>query len=111
MHYIAIEKYPLAPDVIRKIALHYPELHDVFEAMLAVYPLPFEGTHSRLMYNGRVQLSFKFMAVIQALEDESARVDTWYMDSFSPVKNPGMWNQQLCRLMSQNSIATYWSDA
>jgi tRNA 5-methylaminomethyl-2-thiouridine biosynthesis bifunctional protein len=43
------------------------------------------------------------MDVYDALEAENYNVDAWYLDGFSPAKNPDMWSQQLFEKLAQNS--------
>lgn len=103
LHYHAIEKYPVAPDDIRKLSGHWPELEPYFDALLSVYPLPVEGSHSRRLFDGRVYLHLDFMDVEKALSERRLFVDAWYLDGFSPARNPGIWNDDIYRLIALNS--------
>ncbi len=103
LHYIAIEKYPLSPDTITGLASRYPELNNYYDELIANYPPAIEGVHSRHLFDNRVVIHYIFMDVYNALKEESFNVDAWYLDGFSPAKNPDMWSQQLIEKLAQNS--------
>jgi tRNA 5-methylaminomethyl-2-thiouridine biosynthesis bifunctional protein len=112
LDYFAIDFAPLSPADISRVASIWPDLEDCFAAFLECYPLPVAGRHMRAMLNGRVRLHLVFMDVVEALQNESLAVDTWFLDGFSPAKNPQIWNQSVYALLAQNSapaatLATY----
>lgn len=112
--YIAVEKHPLHPEDIRAISQQFPAISTIFEELLLVYPMPCSGTHGRLMCDGRVHLILEFMDADKAFDQTGYHVDAWYMDGFSPARNPELWSQTLCRTMALNSssgatVATYSS--
>ncbi len=74
--------------------------------------MPVAGRHLCIMLNGRVRLHLMFMDVVAALQNEALAVDAWFLDGFSPAKNPQIWNQNVYALLAQNSapaatLATY----
>lgn len=103
LHYIAFEKYPLSPEAIVELISRYPELNEYCEELINNYPPAVEGTHSRHLFGGRVIIHYKFMDAYTALEDERFKVDCWYLDGFSPAKNPDMWSEKLFDKLAQNS--------
>ena len=114
LHYIGIEKYPVSPDDIRRLSKNWPDLTVYFDELLAVYPPPIVGHHARTLFNGRVYLHFIFMDVIDALKYDQFNADAWYLDGFSPQKNPDLWSEQVFSLVAQNSkpnatLSTYTS--
>ena len=112
LHYVAIEKHPVSPADIQRVASHWPELAEAYAELLAVYPLPVEGEHCRALLGGRVQLHLVFADVIDALESRELQADAWYLDGFGPDKNADLWSDQVFHLIEKNSrqgatIATY----
>lgn len=103
LHYIAIEKYPLSPDAIIALLSQYPALQEYCDELVENYPPAVEGFHSRFLFNDRVVIHYRFMDAYAALEDESLNVDAWYLDGFSPAKNPAMWSAELFKKIAQNS--------
>lgn len=112
LDYFAIEFAPLSPEDIARAAQCWPELADYFSEFLTRYPLPVAGRHLCSMANPRVRLHLMYMDVCEALQDEALGVDAWFLDGFSPAKNPQIWNQSVYALIAQNSatgatLATY----
>ena len=105
LHYIAIEKYPLSADAIAELMARYPELKPFYDEVLDHYPPAVETTHVRLLFDNRVCIHFKFMDVDDALKDAQLNVDAWFLDGFSPAKNPDMWSQSLFENIAENSNA------
>lgn len=105
LHYIAIEKHPLAVETIRELLSPYPDLERYCDELVENYPPAVEATHRRSLFDNRVVIHFKFMDVMSALEDGGLDVDAWYLDGFSPAKNPDMWSGKLFEKLSANSRA------
>jgi len=103
LHYVAIEKYPLSAETIVKLISRYPELKPFCDELVENYPPAVETTHSRRLFDNRVVIHFKFMDVYDALDDDKLNVDAWFLDGFSPAKNPDMWSRKLFAVIAQNS--------
>ena len=103
LHYIAIEKHPLSGETITELMSRYPELRGYSDELVEDYPPAVEATHRRSLFDNRVVIYFKFMDVADALDDDGLQVDAWYLDGFSPVKNPAMWSEHLFADIVRNS--------
>ena len=103
LHYVTIEKHPVSPADIAKVAENWPELSEFYDELLSVYPLPVEGEHCRTLFNGRVYLHLIFSDVIEALEARELEADAWYLDGFNPDKNADLWSDQVFNLIEKNS--------
>lgn len=110
LHYIAIEKFPFAPESLRALLAHQPELAQEAELLLAAYPLRLPGVHR--IHLGNVTLTLCFGDVLEMLEAIHTPINAWYLDGFSPAKNAQMWGeaiyQQMRRLSASGStFATF----
>lgn len=103
LHYIAIEKYPLSPEAIGQLASGYAELKPYYDEIINHYPPAVEGRHTRHLFDNQVVMHYLFMDVNVALHDENHVVDAWYLDGFSPAKNPDMWSAEVFRKLARNS--------
>lgn len=103
LHYIAIEKHPLSPETIQQLTSNCPDLISISEQLLAFYPPAIKANHCRRLFNNRVVVHFMFMDVLEALNHNQLNVDAWFLDGFSPAKNPDMWSQQVFLKIKQNS--------
>ncbi|MBX9725923.1 MAG: FAD-dependent 5-carboxymethylaminomethyl-2-thiouridine(34) oxidoreductase MnmC [Rickettsiales bacterium] len=133
LHYIAIEKFPFAPEALRALLSHQPELAHETELLLAAYPLRLPGIHR--IHLGNVTLTLCFGDVLEMLnelgfsrgacppyasltpaatrlalgathartEDVHGHVNAWYLDGFSPAKNAQMWGEAIYQQMRRLS--------
>ncbi|WP_182962839.1 bifunctional tRNA (5-methylaminomethyl-2-thiouridine)(34)-methyltransferase MnmD/FAD-dependent 5-carboxymethylaminomethyl-2-thiouridine(34) oxidoreductase MnmC [Aeromonas veronii] len=116
LHFISFEKYPLTQDDLRKALAAWPELGHLSQDLVAQWPLPVSGCHRLHFAGGRIHLDLWFGDIKDMLPQVPHRaeglVDAWYLDGFSPAKNPEMWTQDLfdglARLARPDcSIATF----
>ena len=72
--------------------------------LLAAYPPPVAGFHRRWFAAGRVSLTLLYGPVETMLNELCAgRFDAWYLDGFSPARNPAMWRPQVMTLIARLS--------
>lgn len=99
LHFISFEKYPLSQSDLRKALAAWPDLASLSQALIAQWPLPVEGCHRLSFADGRVRLDLWFGDIKDTLplvpQGPNGLVDAWYLDGFSPAKNPEMWTQHL----------------
>ncbi|WP_421329955.1 bifunctional tRNA (5-methylaminomethyl-2-thiouridine)(34)-methyltransferase MnmD/FAD-dependent 5-carboxymethylaminomethyl-2-thiouridine(34) oxidoreductase MnmC [Aeromonas veronii] len=116
LHFISFEKYPLTQDDLRKALAAWPEIGHLSQDLVAQWPLPVSGCHRLHFAGGRIRLDLWFGDIKDMLPQVPHRaeglVDAWYLDGFSPAKNPEMWTQELfdglARLARPDcSIATF----
>lgn len=113
LHYISVERYPLRrADLLRAVSA-WPELAELATELTRNYPPPLPGQQRLLLDQGRVVLDLVFTDVIESLQelasDQAVQVDAWFLDGFTPARNPDMWVPRLFTLMSQLSapLATF----
>lgn len=114
LHFVSVEKYPLQrADLHRALAL-WPELAGFAEQLLAQYVAIHPGFQRLVFAGGRVVLTLLIGDAQKMLTELDARIDAWFLDGFSPAKNPQMWTPelfaQLARLSAEKaSLATFTS--
>ncbi len=90
LHYTSFEAFPLtAPDIARALN-HFPEAQAVAEPFLAQWA----AGHRVLTLGGMTAEIIEGDARI-SLPAWGARADAWYLDGFSPAKNPELWSEPL----------------
>ncbi len=116
LHFISFEKYPLTQADLRKALAAWPELAHLSQDLIAQWPLPVSGCHRLIFAGGRIRLDLWLGDIKEMLPQvphpATGLVDAWYLDGFSPAKNPDMWTQELfdglARLARpQATIATF----
>ncbi|WP_187267387.1 bifunctional tRNA (5-methylaminomethyl-2-thiouridine)(34)-methyltransferase MnmD/FAD-dependent 5-carboxymethylaminomethyl-2-thiouridine(34) oxidoreductase MnmC [Aeromonas hydrophila] len=99
LHFISFEKYPLTREDLRKALAAWPELATFSQPLIEQWPQPVAGCHRLLFAGGRIRLDLWFGDIKEMLPQvphpADGLVDAWYLDGFSPAKNPEMWTQEL----------------
>jgi len=109
---IKIEKYPLKIEEMRKALLPWADkVGKKKKKLLAQYPILVPGFH-RIVFDNRVALTLIFGDVNEILPEVVGGVDAWFLDGFTPAKNPDMWTDvvfhEMARLShSKTTFATF----
>ena len=104
LHFISVEKYPLAlPDIKAALDL-WPGLTPYKQAFLAHYPAILSG-ESISIFNGRIRLTLLIGDAVAQLTTLKVQADAWLLDGFAPAKNPEMWQPALFSNMARLSHA------
>lgn len=103
LHFISLEKFPLShADLARALAL-WPDLQQYSTALLAQYHQIIPGWQRLVFDQGRVQLTLLIGDVHELLPRLNSHVDAWFLDGFSPSRNPDMWQEALFVNMATRS--------
>jgi len=110
LHFMSIEKYPFDSAQLEQALGAWPQLAEYSERLIAAWPQRVKGFH-RLEF-GSVTLTLIHDDVGPALDNIDAQIDAWFLDGFSPAKNPDMWSpgimQKLAYLSTPNArLATF----
>lgn len=113
LHFLSVEKHPLSLKDLEKAHAIWPELA-VFSAELrSHWPPCLPGFHRIFLAGGRVILTLIWGDATHCLRQISARVDAFFLDGFSPAKNPALWSpeiaQALARLAAAGATLATWS--
>jgi tRNA 5-methylaminomethyl-2-thiouridine biosynthesis bifunctional protein len=103
LDFISVEKYPLSPEFIREALQPWAEYFEGrLDILVQKYPLRVAGFH-RVKINSQITLTLIFDDVIDAYAELDAQVDCWFLDGFTPAKNPEMWRDELYTEMARLS--------
>ncbi|MDD5057865.1 MAG: FAD-dependent 5-carboxymethylaminomethyl-2-thiouridine(34) oxidoreductase MnmC [Sideroxydans sp.] len=115
LDFFSVEKFPLQDDELRAALALWPELHAQAETLLARWHRRVPGWNRWHFANGRVRLTLAINDAGEALSQLPAGgVDAWFLDGFSPAKNPEMWSDAVLANIARASregatLATYTS--
>ncbi len=112
LHFVSVEKHPLAPDDLQRALALWPDLQPQAQQLLDQYVAVNPG-FQRFRF-GRVVLTLLVGDALDCLSRLDAQVDAWFLDGFAPAKNPDMWQPalfaQLARLSATGTtLATFTS--
>lgn len=115
LDFFSIEKFPLNDDELRTALALWPELHAQAEVLLARWSRRVPGWNRWSFADGRVRLTLAICDVAEALPQLPAGcADAWFLDGFSPAKNPDMWSETVLANIARASregttLASYTS--
>ncbi|KPU82123.1 FAD-dependent cmnm(5)s(2)U34 oxidoreductase [Psychromonas sp. PRT-SC03] len=104
LFFSSFEKYPLTKQDLTKALQRWPTLAEFIIPLLKQYPLALIGCHRIHLKNitldlwlGDVKSQLPSLCI-----PPLGLFDCWYLDGFSPQKNPEMWNIELFRLIAKS---------
>lgn len=102
LHFISIEAYPWRADDLEQALRHFPELSEYSDELITQWPGQVKGVHR--LHFGHVSLTLMHMDVDAALAQyDGPRIDAWFLDGFSPAKNPQMWSSSIFKSLASLS--------
>jgi tRNA 5-methylaminomethyl-2-thiouridine biosynthesis bifunctional protein len=115
LHFISVESRPFSRADLAEALKPFVEIEPLARALCAVFPPPLEGFHRLHFDAGRVMLTLVLGDVATALPRLVARADAFFLDGFSPSRNPQMWSpeivRELARLASRQATFATWTVA
>jgi len=103
LHFISVEKYPLTLNDISLALAYWPTLAEYSQQLLAQYQQLSPGIHQLSFADGKVTLNLLIGDVAEMLPQMTISIDAWFLDGFSPAKNPDMWSATLFQNMARLS--------
>ncbi|WP_028535289.1 bifunctional tRNA (5-methylaminomethyl-2-thiouridine)(34)-methyltransferase MnmD/FAD-dependent 5-carboxymethylaminomethyl-2-thiouridine(34) oxidoreductase MnmC [Paludibacterium yongneupense] len=103
LHFVSTERFALAADDLEQALALWPQLADLGKQLLCQYPLLTPGWHRMNFAETRITLTLLVGDALETLPRLEARVDAWFLDGFSPAKNPDMWQPALFQTMARLS--------
>jgi tRNA 5-methylaminomethyl-2-thiouridine biosynthesis bifunctional protein len=122
LHFISVEKYPLSKEQLQQSLSILPQLETLAHLLVDSYPEAVEAFPQELtasFLNDQVRLTLIFDDAAQGMSSlkslKQGLVDAWYLDGFSPAKNPDMWSEalfnQIGRLSKEQATLTTFTVA
>lgn len=93
LNYISYEQYPLTKADITKALSQWSSLKDLGGQLVAIWE-PSAGTF-QIEFSQHISLTIVFGDANDELPKQTTMIDAWYLDGFSPAKNPELWNLEL----------------
>ena len=115
LDFFSVEKFPLSKEDLRAALALWPELNAQAELLQASWHRRVPGWNRWSFADGRIRLTLAISDVAEALPQlPVAGVDAWFLDGFSPAKNPEMWSAEVLADIARASragatLATYTS--
>jgi tRNA 5-methylaminomethyl-2-thiouridine biosynthesis bifunctional protein len=112
VHFISTELYPLTLNDLKTALADHPKFQHYAKQLLEQYPPYIQGMHRFIFDKGRFYLTLCIGDAASSLRRIDSVIDAWYLDGFSPAKNPAMWSQELFSQVARltkdkGTLATY----
>jgi len=120
LNFISVEKFPLSKAQLEQSLKPLTQLASLSDLLLSQYPrLESDEQLEEInasFFNGKVTLKIIIGDAAKGLStikvNHTGLVDAWYLDGFSPAKNPAMWSEELFNEIgrlskAQASVATF----
>ncbi len=99
----SVEKYPLHSEMVRSSLAHWvTEFGGLLDMLCDNLPLRIWGEHPILIHP-RITLILHYGDIQAGVQAIAAPVDIWFLDGFSPAKNPDMWQDAVFDAMRDKS--------
>lgn len=101
LHFISFEKHPFQQADLQHLHQAWPEFAELTQQLHQQWPLLTAGFHRLSFAEGRVLLTLVLGEAMEWLPQLVAEVDAFYLDGFSPSKNPDLWSERLFHQISR----------
>jgi tRNA 5-methylaminomethyl-2-thiouridine biosynthesis bifunctional protein len=106
LDFFSTERFPINDDELRAALALWPALAVKVEALLAGWRRRVPGWNRWHFAGGRIRLTLAMEDVAQALPQlPPVSVDAWFLDGFSPARNPEMWSDAVLAAVARASHA------
>ena len=103
LDFISFEKHPLSRADAAKALAAFPEISDIAATLLDKWPIAMAGTQTIYFPTWRARLILHIGDVGTRLPQSDFKADAWFLDGFSPAKNPDMWADALYPLIADRT--------
>ena len=93
--YISFESRPLSADVVAAAHQPFPEIAAISREMCAKWPRRWPGVHRFDMAAGLVSVQLYYGRAEAVMPRLNFSADIWFLDGFSPIRNPDFWTEEL----------------
>lgn len=102
LHFVSVEKYPLPVKALTRALSVWPQLAPLAARLIENWPGRVRGTHVLHLSNS-VTLTLIHDEALAGLNRLDMKADGWFLDGFSPARNPDMWHPQLMKRVGELS--------
>ena len=103
LHFFSFEKNPLQARDINQALSSFPQIEQEKNTFLAKYKLLHQGFNQIPFDKEKVFLNLIIGDIQDYLENFDGKIDTIFLDGFSPHKNPSMWSKEVCNFLAKHS--------
>lgn len=107
LEFISCEKYPLKISDMQKTLAQIPEIETYAELFIRKWKNHIADKENMAGWQvvdfGSVKLRLFIGDVMDMFKDTDFKADAWFLDGFSPAKNPAMWQSPVLKAVARQS--------
>ena len=101
LHFISCELHPFTATDLAQLHQRWPQFAELSAELRAQWPVLTPGLHRLHLDHERVNLTLHFGDAREGLAQIVAKADAFYLDGFSPARNPALWSPKICHLLAR----------
>ena len=105
LHFVSFEGFPLDREDVIHALQNWPEITEIAGKLVSAWPDRAAGVHKLTWPKERISLILHIGEVGETLPSTEFKADAWFLDGFSPARNPEMWNETLWPSLAERSAA------
>ena len=116
LEFFSFDKYIFQLEDFNEFISSSSELKEYSEQLIKYYPKNIKGIQKISLFDGRISLNLIIGDISDTQEyiKSMTYIDAWFLDGFSPSKNPDLWSKELINSIGNTSyesstISTYTS--
>ena len=116
LEFYSFDKYLFRLSDFKKLNVSCPDLKEYISELELSYPRNIQGVQKLSLFDGRIILNLIIGEIDSTQEYIKLmdKVDAWYLDGFSPSKNPDLWSKKLFKCIHKSchektTFSTYTS--
>ncbi|WP_284360909.1 tRNA (5-methylaminomethyl-2-thiouridine)(34)-methyltransferase MnmD [Candidatus Phycosocius spiralis] len=112
LHYVTTEAFLMEARDAARAHMRWAELADLSAALIAKWPVRAYGVQRIWFCEDQICLTILIGDATETLANMDFKADAWFLDGFSPNRNPEMWTAELLAQVARLSapggrLATY----
>lgn len=98
LHYTGFEAFPLAPDDLTRALRAFPEIADLADGLIQSY-----ATGETTFHADDLRATLIIGDARKTVPAWQGQADAWFLDGFSPAKNPELWEPELLQAVADHT--------
>lgn len=104
LQFVSVEKHPFPVNDLARAHAAWPELSFVAAELHRCWPALVPGFHQLKLAERRLTLTLGLGDAAMLLSRLETPVDAFYLDGFSPARNPELWSPEIFRLLARLAV-------
>jgi tRNA U34 5-methylaminomethyl-2-thiouridine-forming methyltransferase MnmC len=99
LHFTSFEAFPMAASDMARALAAFPELAELAQPLVQQWAAKTQP----IQYASNITLEVRIGDARQTLPQWGGKADAWFLDGFSPAKNPELWTPELMQAVADHT--------